>query len=249
MTPTHTQLVAHNACTTAMLDDPDLTGDLLLIGLHWARAVHLGTPELDHLGHSTAQAVYGQATHGPCLATTSGHHHPRIAPSGVQRVWDVIRSDIRRYAPDTSRAAWCQRPIRRSPEQAKLLGKVCGRATTGEAYRALFVGVVDGARNSIGCCSQPRCVAWWQALRAKNQAEINTHGRPEPVANTGGILARHLPDLDWERIYRALCPKRVPPRVAEPWRRPTLTVIVDLDHESSAGMPRPALSVIKGGWR
>jgi len=229
MSATYDQLVTCDQCVAAMLDDPTLADDLLLIGLHWARAVHLGTPPLDGIGKSTARAVYGTG--------------------GARRVWDIIRTDIRRYVPDTSMAARCQRPIRRNQAQIKEHGETCGHPTCGEAHRALFVDPADGTRHSIGCCSTPRCVAWWNGLRARNQAELAAHCPPEPAANHGGILAKHLPELDWERIYSVLDPTWVPPREAEPWRPPTLTVVVDLDHEDSADVPRPVLSVVRGGWR
>jgi len=239
----------YDRCVTGMYDDPDLTGDLLIIGLYWARAVHLGTPSLDDIGRSTAKAIYGRAAHSTHLATSSSNNYQRISAAGTQRVWDVVRSDIRRYIPDTSRAARCQRPIRSTPEQVKEFGESCGRLTSGEAFRPRFVDPVNGIRYSIGCCSTPRCVAWWNELLARNRAEAEANCPPEPFANSGGILARHLPDLDWELIYQALDPTWVPPNEAEQWRPPTLTVIVDIDHEDSADVPRPALRVVKGGLR
>lgn len=229
MSDTHTKLADYDRCVAAMLDDPDLTGDLLLIGLYWARAVHLDTPPLNGIGKSTARAIHGTG--------------------GVRRVWDVIRTDIRRYVPDTSRGARCQRPIRRNQAQIKEHGETCGHPTCGEAHRALFVDPADGTRHSVGCCSKPGCVAWWNGLRARNHAELAVHRPPEPVANQGGILAKHLPELDWERIYQKLDPAWTPPYEAEPWRPPTLTVVVDLDYEDSSDVPRPALRVVKGGWR
>lgn len=155
MSATYDQLVTCDQCVAAMLDDPILADDLLLIGLHWARAVHLGTPPLDGIGKSTARAVYGTG--------------------GSRRVWDIIHTDIRRYVPDTSMAARCQRPIRRNQAQIKEHGETCGHPTCGEAHRALFVDPADGTRHSIGCCSTPRCVTWWTDLRARNQAELAAH--------------------------------------------------------------------------
>lgn len=247
---THMELTRYTHTITDMHNDPDLIGDLLLIGMHWAAAVHLGTPPLDGLGRSTATAIYGAAFHGPRLATTNLFRQIRIAESGTRRVWDVIRSDIRRYTPNTSRAAWCQRPIRRRTSQRdEHPGDICGRPTAGEAHRPLFTDPTDGTRHSIGCCSRPRCVKWWQDLRTNNQAELATAGEPPtPVANSGGILARHLPELDWHTIYRALDPRWVPPPEVEPWRPPTLRLVIDVNCEDDVDVPRPNLSVIRGGW-
>ncbi len=42
--PTYTALRAYNNCVAGLMTDPQVTGDLLLIGLWFARAVHLGDP-------------------------------------------------------------------------------------------------------------------------------------------------------------------------------------------------------------
>lgn len=250
-TPIRNQLAAYNRCVTGMLADPELVGDLLLIGMHWARAVHLNDPPLDGIGKATARAVYGTAHHGYGIATWNHLSKPQVSPTGTQRVWDVIRTDIRRYIPDQAKGSYCQRPIRRSKEEAERRGEICGRPSHPDSYHAWFVDPVNGHRHLIGHCNHPRCRTWWNDLHARNREELGQRP-PEPTANHGGVLARHLPELDWEQIYRALDPKWVPPHEAEPWRPPTLRLVVDLDgcgEEVPSAGSRPVLSVVKGGWR
>ncbi|MDD4866193.1 MAG: hypothetical protein PHQ28_03405 [Mycobacterium sp.] len=251
MKPTPPQLPAYTRCVAGMLADPHLVGDLLLIGLYWARAVHLGDPPLEGLGRSTAAAVYSNAEHGFWLPKWRRQDtSQRVDRAGTKRVWGVIRSDIRRYVPDTSKGGRCQRPIRRSAEEIERRGEICGRSSDWPTFRHLLTDPVDGTRHTIGACSRPRCRAWWEALRARNDAELVEHGAPEPVANAGGVLAGHLDEIDWERIYLALDSNWVPPHEAAPWHRPALTVVVDQEHaDEPVAALRPDLTVVKGGWR
>lgn len=242
---TGAQLRAHEARVAGMLADPYLVGELLLVGLVWARCVDLGDPPMASVVRDTARLVYARAEHGPHLHRWRyEEHYPRVSAGGVARVKDVLRSDIRRYAPDLARAYFCQRPVRGRAEARER----CGRSAHGSG-RYLFVDLVDGTRCALGHCSQPRCKAWWEALRADNEARVAATTPPEPVANRGGVLAGHLDELDWPHLWSHLDPSWRPPHEAPGWRPPKLRIVVNDEPETPAVTASPALTVLKGGWR
>ena len=98
MARTHTRMVKHEKRVAAMIEDPELTGDLLLIGIALARMI-----DLDGWGKG-----------GPAKTTfeeiATGLFHPRRNVHYV--VQAAIRDDIRRYEPawDTWRGR-CEAPI------------------------------------------------------------------------------------------------------------------------------------------
>jgi hypothetical protein len=262
-------LRTHEKRIAGMLADPDLVGDLLLVGIVFARSVDLDDPPLNQVVKGAAKAVYGAASHSPALARFRWEDHPRAHDQGTRRVRDVLRTDIRRYVPDLSKAHTCQRPIvrRRPPVEAgmvSLLGPPpvvyggtpppaperetkCGRAA--EHGREAFVDPVDGTRTVLGACGQARCRMWWQALHDANRRELEAHPPPEPVANRGGVLERHLDEIDWPALYQHLDPKWKPPHEAPGWRPPKLQVVLTDDPVPVTAAVRPALTVLKGGWR
>jgi hypothetical protein len=268
--PTTAALRAHEKRIADMLADPECVGELLLVGLVFARCVDFGDPPMATVVRDAGKLIYGRAVHGASL-----HHwgwsrrdevELRAAEGGYRRVRDVLRSDIRRYVPDLSKAYFCQRPVkvRQQPADGNLMAanvivhgdgtppppakvRICGR-TTARLRDHLFVDPVDGTRIALGACSQARCQAWWQALRARNDAEIAANPPPEPVANRGGVLERHLDEIDWWKLWQHLDPRWTPPHEAPGWRPPKLQIVVTDDPEPVEVGPRPALTVLKGGW-
>lgn len=261
MTPNAAQLRAHEKRIAGMYADPDLVGDLLAVGLVFARSLDFDNPPLNHVVREAGKLIYGRAEHGPHLHRWRYEEQfQRIAQVGHKRVADILRSDIRRYVPDLTRAYFCQRPMRPRPGQEVLAGNLmsddaqkkpeerrCGRQNA--VYeRYLFVDVVNGNRHALGACSKPICQRWWNDLRARNEAEIATTPPPEPVANRGGVLERHLDEIDWPAIYQHLDPAWKPPHEAPGWKPPKLQILLN-DEPDVTVTQRPALSVIRGGWR
>ncbi len=217
----HEALHRHTERIGRMLADPDCHGDLLIVGIVCARAVDLGQPEWEGLTLNTIAD---------------------LALTGQERRWairTVIRDDIRRYKTTSNYwAVTCGRPMLRRDG-------LCGRNGT---HKKVVVDVVSGERTWIGACSNVACRAWLDAVAAENRRLVEEHPPPVPPANRGGVLDRHLPEIDWWAIWRHLDPKWSPPPEGNVWRRPTLTVLVE-DEPQPAATSRPALTVLEGGWR
>lgn len=236
--PTYAALRAYRSAVAAMMADPDCTGDLLLVGVALAEAVHLDADK--KIGTAAiGRSVYGKHRHPPTLASTGAGSYPRADHRAAWRVLDVLRSDIRRYQPPGFTVGQsCARPMLRREG-------TCGRS----AHRtATVVDPVDGTRTAIAVCSQPRCVAWLGALRERNRSELAEHPAPVPAANTGGVLERHLPEVDWVGLWRHIDPSWTIPPEGEPRERPRFRLLVTADPEETES-PRPDLVKIDGGWR
>ncbi len=275
MTYTVEQLRAHEHRIAGMLGDPDLVGDLLLVGLVFARAVDFGDPPLTEVEKATAAAVYGRARHsihlhGHADPDELGRYHPTAADHGAARVRDVLRSDIRRYVPNVKKSHRCQRPVKRRGQAAATPAPginfvpaftghlvppedVCGRNPDWRGtHPTWLVDPVDGTRHAFAACSRARCKTWLAALAERNRAEVAANPPPTPTANRGGVLARHLDELDWPALYTHLNPKWTPPHETPGWRPPKLQIVLGDSSDPDDGLTvtrRPTLTVIEGGWR
>lgn len=248
MTPTHDALRRHNQRITRMLADHECVGELLLVGIALARAVDLDNPPFG-AGEKLSLSVFADRVYGN-RRIRSGH----IATCGCtahtaderprQRIRDVIRADIRRYRPtDSYDRVTCGRPM---PQRDT--GR-CGRSPHHQHISRL-TDPATGERTYVAACNYTAHKAWWAALRAENQRQLAETPAPVPPANTGGVLDRHLPEIDWWAIWSHLDPRWTPPPEGETWRKPTLTLLVE-DEPDVPVVPaaRPALTVVKGGWR
>ena len=109
---------------------------------------------------------------------------------------------------------------------------------------------VTGHRRAVGACSRPACRAWFADLLARNAAELKAHPPPVPAANTGGVLERHLPEINWWKVWRHVDKNWSPPPEGEKFERPKLTLLLGDPDEAADEQPaRPALVVHEGGWR
>jgi hypothetical protein len=230
-----------------MYADPECVGELLLVGVALARTIDLGTPPLTGAGtipaRQVSEAVYGRRW----LATTSllgGVPAARADSDPYQRVRDVYHADRRRYDPDAdARLSWrdvvCGRPMLRR-------AGLCGRAAT---VRRRLTDPATGTRSWVGACSHQACRTWLAGLVDRNRAELVANPAPQPAANCGGVLQRHLPEIDWWEVWAAVDPRWTPPAEGRPAGRAVLTLLVDDQAEPVVSACRPALRVLDGGWR
>jgi hypothetical protein len=214
----------------AMIEDPDLTGDLLLVGIYMARVYLLREPDLESLPMDRiARAV---------MPRGSMWYRSR-------QVLRLFKEDIRRYEPERNLMAadLCRAPmIRRAGE--------CGQRANGGDW---VTDPATGERTYLGACSRPEHHEWVRGVVANNREELERHPAPAAAANTGGVLTRHLPELNWEKFWRKVDPRWTPPpenepRPASPRFELLVNVAPDGDDPEPAG-GRPALTKIDGGWR
>ena len=247
--PTYATLSAYDKRVAGMLADPECVGELLLVGIAMARSVDLHDPDWDETGHMPmkviAERVYGNRYLPTTLLgipdrTLSGAVRPR------KRVRSLFFADRRRYSPELDgdrnyHDATCGRPMVRRDG-------LCGRNASSPKR---LVDPATGVERWVGSCSQPACKAWFADLLERNCAELAAHPAPVPPANTGGVLERHLPEIDWWKVWAAVDPNWSPPPEGRAFERPTLRLLVSdcADDVPLASNVRPALVLHKGGWR
>lgn len=249
--PTYAGLRAHEKRIAGMLADGECVGELLLVGIGMARCLDLGDPVWP-AGESMplkpiAYAVYGRYRLGMDMLlpdrSAHGDTHPR------RRIRDVFFQDRRRYSASVdgdSSPGWgtiCGRPMQRREG-------LCGRSASWDQKRRL-TDPLTGRRHTVGACSQPRCRSWFADLLERNATELKAHPAPVPPANTGGVLERHLAEIDWWKVWRHVDENWTPPPEGERFTRPTLTLVMSDGDDDPQVVPaaRPALTVHEGGWR
>ncbi len=242
-------LRGHDSRVRAMLADPDCCGELLLAGIALARAVDLGDPA--PLGPTFSLRAVAKALYGPVrifadLALPAGPGWQERRRSGAggsyDRLLDVLRADIRRYVPTGTsfHQVACGRPRVRTKG-------LCGRSASPNHTRRL-TDPLTGERHWVGACSQAACKTWLAAVIARNKEELVDHPPPVPPANTGGVLERHLPEIDWWPLWRCLDERWTPPPEADPFHQPKLQLVLGDDLPDLRPAARPALTVLRGGW-
>jgi hypothetical protein len=131
------------------------------------------------------------------------------------RVKYVLANDRPRYLPSADRPSACAAPMIRREGP-------CGRPTSSGV---MLRDATTGEMERLPACSRHR--DWAETLRRQTWALWRDAGSPEPPANTGGVLARHI-DLDWPTIYRWgdkewAMPSSGPPAPSTP--RPRFTIV------------------------
>lgn len=245
--PTSAQLRAHERRVAAMMADQECVGELLLAGIAMARAVDLDDPPFVE---GCTLGVFADIVYGRYVYETKTTFHGETV---VHRRWPgrdqfraVIRKDIRRYQPAEGRgfhSTSCGRPMVRREG-------LCG-ANASSNHTSRLTDPATGFQSWVGACTNRPCRDWFAALVARNAAQLAATPAPIPAANTGGVLDRHLPEIDWYAIWRHLDERWTPPPEAQAWTPPKLTLVVDDDREVAepAVGGRPTLTVIEGGWR
>lgn len=176
---------------TAMLDDPECTGDLLSLGIALLDFAVTRTTREEKKFEFYTEKVWGN----------------RRSRLGAQ---EVLRRDIRRYdalkdAEATGTARTCQAPMirRQGP---------CGQSAT---LRVMLTDSVTGRKSWIAACR--RHEDWFRDRTITNRAAVaDAEGAQRPAANAGGVLARHIPEIDWQAVWVGLDPNWTPPPEAEP---------------------------------
>lgn len=198
-----------------MLGDDQLSGDLLLVGLVIA----------DHVDgeHGEDRLTIGRVAR-------QAFPQKRWRRDHIRR---VLEDDARTYKPPEP-AMWpapCTAPMVRRPGQ-------CGR---GASSRGWLTDWSTGEQWFDAACA--RHSDWFWSQNRANQA-----ARPKrlvlPPANHGGVLAKHLPELDWRAMWRwATRDTWVEHPEVEPWRPPTFTLVLG-DGRDDAEAARPVLGLV-----
>ncbi|WP_159840172.1 hypothetical protein [Nocardia sp. CY41] len=158
-----------------MLNDPDLTGDLLLLTLALDEFLvsrnEQGRKKLRNWAWEVAHLTHGN----------SDYH---------LRYWTkkVIADDLPRYEPIKPKGRGCVAPMVRREG-------ACGNAgTTSRVDR----DPLTGDSRWVHYCARHKHLAGPVEARIREWVE---NGKPSPPANTGGVLRRYF-DADWDTVYR-----------------------------------------------
>lgn len=239
-------LRAYDRRLAGMLADFECVGELLLVGMAMARCVDLGDPPWQD--GSMPMKVIADAVYGRWRLPTPLLGTPHVGDRGSfnprRRIRDVFFADRRRYSPDVDgdrgwHAVTCGRPMVRREG-------LCGRRAS-EQRR--LTDPATGQQRWVGVCSQANHEAWFADLLTRHAAELKANPAPVPPANTGGVLERHLPEIDWWQVWQHVDPTWTPPPEGRAFERPTLRLLITDEPAEPVEGDRPALTVHEGGWR
>lgn len=226
--PTDEALRAHHKRIQGMLEDPECVGDLFALGVSMAFFVDF---EADRTQRSKGS-----------LSALARRALPLPRHLGYQ-LERVIKADIRRYDHEADKASgsvWsvtCGAPMIRRP----------GPCGVSASDRRLLVDHDTGRQQYIGACGRPPHKHWMETVYARNSKGEDRPAPPMPAANTGGVLARHLPEIGWESIYLNYDPYWERPPEESPWKPPTLALHMGEDAGPPRPVVRPKLAVVTGG--
>lgn len=187
--PSHAALLANHERVAAMLADPDLHGDLLIVGIALSRLVDFDSTESKF--HHLARLAF------PCPPAA---HGPVWESKTLARVQKVLGGDARRYEPPPA-SGRCLAPVadRNQP---------CGEPT--QRAGVTLIDPATGERCYPQSCDKAAHVRWLHEVQEANWADLTGLTPPEPAPNTGGVLARHLPEVPWLLVWSAARPGWMP---------------------------------------
>lgn len=200
----HARLARYQERIAAMLADPECHGDLLLLGIGLLDYAVLRTETAKTFDHYAARVF----------------NKPSSSPLAVR---GILRDDIRRY--DWRQDQGAQVVTRCGAPMIRRTGP-CGQSASS---RFMATDALTGRKQWVGACARHR--DWFaQQLHIDRANRAADHDEAvSPPANAGGVLARHIPEIDWEGVWRNIDPKWTPPPEDAPAPvrvRPTLTLVV-----------------------
>ncbi len=206
---------------TALYGDPEMTTGGLQFGLALAWVMY----------HDPSMS--GEAwtvTDVAALAVKIGNQEARR-----QWVIRILRADVPRYR------------VPNSPRRCRALtgnGRACDTNFT-HGFHYIAWSWVDGTATVHDYCPRHR----ENGIHARAEYLRTVTGfrkaRPTPAANSGGVLARHFPTVDWNIIYRWVSPGWKP--TGPPPERsdvPHLTLVTGDGETGDEIRIRPALVVV-----
>ncbi len=205
MTETYSALRAYRQRIGEMLDDPECTGELLALGIALLDFAILRTSRDKTWGHYADRAL-GSRDEG----------------YSDWRVRNILKRDIRRY--DAVKDADAKDPARRCGAPMVRRRGSCGASAS---RRALLTDPDTGRKQWLAACR--RHGGWFDARVYDNRVAADVEDIQAPPANTGGVLARHIPEIDWASTWRKLDPDWTPPPEDEPEPatvKPRLTLVL-----------------------
>lgn len=193
MSETYSALREYRKRVKAMLDDPECTGDLFGLGVALLDFAVMGDRDERTWKHYAVRAWGDKAGY------TSRY--------GIR---EVLRKDIRRY--DAIKDAEERDPARRCGAPMIRRQGPCGQSAS---RRAMLTDALTGRRQWIAGCK--RHEDWFNTQVRANRAEVSEIAEAvRPPANAGGVLARHIPEIDWQALWLTLDPEWTAPPEAEP---------------------------------
>lgn len=189
MPDTYSALREYRKRIKAMLDDPECTGNLFSLGVALLDFAILGDRESKEFAHYAKQAW--------------GH-------SSEYSIKGVIKGDIRRY--DAIKDADERDPARRCGAPMIRRQGPCGQSAS---RRAMLTDAITGRKQWVAGCR--RHEDWFDSQVRANRSEVAEITEAErPPANAGGVLARHIPEINWEAVWRHCDQSWTPPPEVEP---------------------------------
>lgn len=186
---TYSALKEYRQRIAAMLADPECTGDLLSLGIALLDFAILRNSDHKNWSHYADQVWDFRSRH---------------------YVRDVLRKDIRRY--DAIKDADERDPARRCGAPMVRREGPCGNSAS---RRAMLTDSLTGRKQWIAGCK--RHEDWFNDRVRANRADVEEIAEAvRPAANAGGVLARHIPEIDWEAVWVKLDPSWERPPEADP---------------------------------
>lgn len=204
-----------------LLNDPELHGDLLLVGMAIAALRDFGS------GKSKFHLFAADLWPG--------------RPDPVRRLRWVLAGDVRTYKPPEA-ARDCQAPMQRRSGLCAQPGREVHTWRDNGTVLALMTDWVTGEYRPISACS--RHVPWAERTLRANEA-AKSEDPPLPLANSGGVLARHFPELNWYRLWANCDPFWQQHPEVKPWPKPTLEVVLGEGSSTAEDDQRPPLSLLR----